>query len=140
MLNPRQQPQAGHVRGGQQLQWSSHFRLSAHKRSADFQQYVDRQIIPSYPQADFMFLIVDGSSVYRSKSTLAWLKERPQIVPVPLPSHAPKLDLQEQVWRWLRTAATHNHYFRSLNAVVNAAKRFLPRWSNSLKPYCGLWA
>jgi hypothetical protein len=40
-------------------------------------------------------LIVDGASIYKSKSTLAWLKERPQIVLVPLPSYAPKLNLQE---------------------------------------------
>ena len=59
------------------------------------QQYVDRQIVPAYPQADFIFLIVDGASIYKSKSTLAWLKERPRIVLVPLPSYAPKLNLQE---------------------------------------------
>ena len=54
----------------------THFQLSAHKRSADSQQYVDRQVVPAYPQADFIFLIVDGASIYKSKSALAWLKER----------------------------------------------------------------
>ncbi|MGV0952673.1 MAG: transposase, partial [Azonexus sp.] len=95
--NNRKQVMFGAVnsRSGQ-----THFQLSAHKRSADFQQYVDRQIVPAYPQADFIFLIVDGASIYKSKSTLAWLKERPRIVLVPLPSYAPKLNLQEQVWRW----------------------------------------
>jgi hypothetical protein len=102
----------------------THFQLSAHKRSLDFQQFVDRQIVPAYPEADWLFLIVDGASIYKSKSTLAWLKERPQIVLVPLPSYAPKLNLQEQIWRWLRAHVTHNHFFGSLEAAVAAAKRF----------------
>jgi hypothetical protein len=102
----------------------THFRLSAHKRSLDFQQFVDRQIVPAYPREDLLFLIVDGASIYKSKSTLAWLKERPQIVLVPLPSYAPKLNLQEQIWRWLRAHVTHNHFFGSLEAAVAAAKRF----------------
>ena len=63
-------------------------------------------------------------SIYKSKSTRAWLKERPRIVLVPLPSYAPKLNLQEQIWRWLRAHVTHNHFFGSLEAAVAAAKRF----------------
>ena len=72
-------------------------------------------------------LIVDGASICKSKSTLAWLKERPQIVLVPLPSYAPKLNLQEQIWRWLRADVTHDHFFGSLDAVVAAAKRFFAK-------------
>jgi uncharacterized protein YndB with AHSA1/START domain len=30
----------------------------------------------------------------------------------------------EQIWRWLRADATHDHYFGSLDAAVAAAKRF----------------
>ena len=122
--NNRKQVMFGAVnsRSGQ-----THFRLSAHKRSRDFQQFVDHAIIPAYPQADFIFLIVDGASIYKSKSTRAWLKERPQIVLVPLPSYAPQLNLQEQIWRWLRADVTHNHFFGSLDAVVAAAKRFFAK-------------
>ena len=72
-------------------------------------------------------MIVDRASIYQSKSTLAWLKERPQIVLVPLPSYAPKLNLQEKVWRWLRADVTHDHFFGSLDAVVAAAKRFFAK-------------
>jgi hypothetical protein len=98
------------------------------------QQFVDRQIIPAYPEADLLFLIVDGATmpciVYKSKSTRAWLKERPQIVLVPLPSYAPKLNLQEQIWRWLRAEVTHDHFFGSLDAVVAAARRFFAKVSD----------
>src|SRR5512142_105676 len=104
-----------------------HFRLSAHKRSLDFQQFVDHEVVPAYPQADLFFLIVDGASIYKSKSTRAWLQARPQIVLVPLPSYAPKLNLQEHIWRWLRADVTHNHFFGSLDAVVAAAKRFFAK-------------
>jgi hypothetical protein len=79
--NNRKQGMFGAVnsRGGQ-----THFQVSAHQRSRDFQQFVDRQIVPAYPQADFIFLIVDGASIYTSKSRRAWLTARPQIVLVPL--------------------------------------------------------
>ena len=122
--NNRKQVMFGAVnsRSGQ-----THFQLSAHKRSADFQQFVDEQILPAYPTVDLIFLIVDGASIYKSKSTLAWLKERPQIVFVPLPSYAPKLNLQEQIWRWLRADVTHDHFFGSLDAAVAAAKRFFAK-------------
>ncbi len=34
----------------------THFQVSAHKRSLDFQQFVDRQIVPDYPEVDLFFL------------------------------------------------------------------------------------
>lgn len=105
----------------------THFALTKHKRSADFQQYVDREIVPAYPDADLIFLVVDGASIYKSKSTRAWLAERPQIVLVPLPSYAPELNLQELVWRWLRHDVTHSHFFGSLQDSVTAAKRFFAK-------------
>lgn len=46
---------------------------------------------------------------------------------VPLPSYAPKLNLQELVWRWLRHDVTHNHFFGSLRDSVAAAKRFFAK-------------
>ena len=46
---------------------------------------------------------------------------------VPLPSYAPKLNLQEQIWRWLRADVTHDHFFGSLDATVVAAKRFFAK-------------
>ena len=105
----------------------TYFQLREHKRSADFQQFVDSQILPAHPYTDLVFLIVDGAAIYKSKSTRAWLKARPQIVLVPLPSYAPKLNLQEQIWRWLRADVTHNHYFGSLAALVAAAKQFFAK-------------
>jgi len=105
----------------------THFALAKHKRSADFQQHVDREIIPAYPEADIIFLIVDDASIYASKSTRSWLAERPQIVLVPPPSYAPKLSLQELVWRSLRHDVTHNHFFGSLQESVAAAKRFFAK-------------
>ncbi len=105
----------------------THFAIEAHKRSEDFQRFVDRQIIPSYPETEIIFLIVDGAKIYTSKSTRAWIGERPQIVLVPLPSYAPKLNLQELIWRWMRAEVTHNHYFGSLAALLDAAKTFFAK-------------
>jgi DDE superfamily endonuclease len=102
----------------------THFLRRLHKRSADFQAFVDHVLIPAYADADFLFLIVDGSSIYKSKSTQQRLAARPQIVLVPLPSDAPRLNLQEQLWRWLRADVTHNHFFATFTALIAAAESF----------------
>jgi hypothetical protein len=122
--NNRKQVMFGAVNS---LSGQTHFALTGHKRSADLQQFVDHDIIPAYPEADLIFLIVDGASIYDSKSTRAWLAEHPQIVLVPLPSYAPKLNLQEHLWHWLRHDVTHSHFFGSLAALVAAAKRFFAK-------------
>lgn len=122
--NNQKQPIFGAVnsRTGQ-----THFALRPHKRSRDLQEFIDRQIIPAYQQTDFLFLIVDGASIYKSHSTLEWLAQRRQVIFVPLPSYAPKLNLQEHIWRWLRAEVTHNHFFGSFADLVAAAKRFFAR-------------
>jgi hypothetical protein len=97
------------------------------KRSADFQAFVETALLPAYPQADFLFLIVDGSTIYTSKSTQAWLREHPQIVLVLLPSYAPKLNRQEEIWRWMRAEVTHNHFFGTLQAALEATLQFFAK-------------
>lgn len=122
--NNRKQPIFGAVnsRTGQ-----THFLLRQHKRSEDFHAFVDQVLLPTYAAADFLFLIVDGATIYTSKSTQAWLAARPQVVLVPLPSYAPKLNLQELIWRWLRAEVTHNHFFGCFADLVAAAMRFFAK-------------
>jgi transposase len=80
--------------------------------------------VSAYLVVDLIFLIVDRANIYTSKSTRAWLAQRPQIVLAPLPSYAPELNLREQIWRWLRAVATNDHFFGSLDAAVAAARCF----------------
>jgi hypothetical protein len=117
----RKQPIFGAVnsRTGQ-----THCLRRAHKRSEDFQAFVDRVLLPAYPEADFLWLIVDGAAIHTSQSTRAWLAQRPQVVLVPLPTYAPQLNLQELLWRWLRADVTHNHYFQRFDALIAAAEHF----------------
>jgi hypothetical protein len=105
---------------------------------------LDHVLIPASPHADFLFLIVDGSSIYTAQNTRQSLAQRPQIVLVPLPSYAPHLNLQEQIWRWMRTAVTHNHFFETCAALITAALRSSPQpspssplWRTTLKWCCG---
>ena len=105
----------------------TYFALKPHKRSQDLQEFLEREVIPRHPEAEFLFINVDGSSIYTSKSTKAWLKSHPQVIFVPLPSYAPKLNLQEQIWRWLRAEVTHNHFFGTFAALIAAAKRFFAK-------------
>ena len=105
----------------------THVALRPTKRSGDFQAFVEQVVRPAYPHTDFLFLIVDGATIYHSKSTQAWLAQRPDVVLVPLPSYAPTLNLQELIWRWLRAEVTHNHFFGSFTALIAAAQRFFDR-------------
>jgi hypothetical protein len=49
------------------------------------------------------------------------------VVLVALPSYAPKLNLQERLWHWLRADVTHNHYFRTFAALIAAAAHFFAK-------------
>jgi hypothetical protein len=75
----------------------THFALRPAERSGDFQAFVDQVVRPASPQADSLFQIVRGASIYHLKSTQAWLAQRPELVLVPLPSYAPKLNLEELI-------------------------------------------
>lgn len=46
---------------------------------------------------------------------------------MPLPSYAPKLNLQELIWRWMRAEVTHNHFFGTFAALIEAAKQFFAK-------------
>jgi hypothetical protein len=105
----------------------THLALKPHKRSQDLQEFLANDILPQYPDAEFLFITVDGSSIHKSKSTKTWLKSHPQVIFVPLPSYAPSLNLQELIWRWMRAEVTHNHFFGSFAALTNAAKRFFAK-------------
>jgi hypothetical protein len=120
----RKQPIFGAVntRTGQ-----THLALKPHKRSLDLQEFLARDVLPYYPDAEFLFITVDGSGIHKSRNTKAWLKQHPQVIFVPLPSYAPSLNLQELIWRWLRAEVTHNHFFRSFTALTDAAKRFFAK-------------
>lgn len=122
--NNQKQPIFGAVntRTGQ-----THLALKPHKRSQDLQEFLARDVLPQYPEAEFLFITVDGSSIYKSRSTKAWLRSHPQIIFVPLPSYAPSLNLQELIWRWLRAEVTHNHFFGTFAALIDAAKRFFAK-------------
>jgi len=122
--NNKQQPIFGAVNT---KTGATHFALTAHKRSLDLQAFLEREVLPSYAQADFLFINVDGSSIYKSKSTKAWLRRQPQVIFVPLPSYAPQLNLQEHLWGWLRAEVTHNHFFGTFAALVEAARRFFAK-------------
>lgn len=46
---------------------------------------------------------------------------------MPLPSYSPNLNLQELIWRWMRAEVTHNHFFGTFAALIEAAKRFFAK-------------
>lgn len=105
----------------------THIAFRPTKRSGDFQAFVDEVLLPAYPEADLLCLLVDGASIYDSKSTQAWLTTHPQVVLIPLPYYAPETNLQEWIWRWLRADVTHNHTFGTFAALLAAAARFFAK-------------
>jgi transposase len=51
---------------------------------------------------------------------------------LPLPTYAPKLNVIELLWKYLRLKVTHNHLYESIDKVVEAVKEFFNRLDANL--------
>jgi transposase len=47
-----------------------------------------------------------------------------RLIICPLPTYAPKLNVIELLWKYLRRKVTHNHLFASVAALTEAVEMF----------------
>ena len=71
-------------------------------------------------------LVVDNYILHRSKKTMACLeKYADRLEMIPLPTYAPKLNVIELLWKYLRRKVTHNHLYETISKLVEAVDDFL---------------
>jgi transposase len=56
------------------------------------------------------------------------------------PAYSPELNPQERIWKWLRRVVTHNHWFTTLTAQIEAIRnffRYLAGVKEQVRHLCG---
>ncbi|MDR0498307.1 MAG: transposase [Holophagales bacterium] len=80
------------------------------------------------------FLIMDQAGWHSSKG----LKIPPNIKPLYLPSHSPKLNPVERLWNWLKRNTIRNQFFQTLDEVMDAVANYIKKATAPvLKRMCG---
>lgn len=70
-------------------------------------------------------LVLDNYIIHRSKATQRVLERyADRLIICPLPTYAPKLNVIELLWKYLRRKVTHNHLFESVAALTTAVETF----------------
>ncbi len=98
----------------------THFRLSP----SDSKEYILeflKQIRRNYPGLDIV-IVLDNDSSHKAKIVKKYVTQDQKMRLKYLPSYAPQLNIQENIWKWLRKRVTHNYLFESLIALGNGIR------------------
>ncbi len=106
-------------------QW--HYRVSAHKRSADFTGLLTA-LLSAYAVGT-LYVILDNVAIHHSRATLTWLAAHPRVQLVYLPTYCGhQLNPVEKVWWHLKRTVAANRNFTALpqlEACVHGCLRAL---------------
>ena len=103
--------------------------IGEHKDSANFCALIEKIVQCYCPgetwQGPSVVLVVDNYIIHRSKKTVAVLaRYADRLNILSLPTYAPKLNVIELLWKFLRRKVTHNHLYESIAKVVEAVDEF----------------
>jgi len=87
-----------------------------------------------------MIVVLDNATYHHSRQLTPLLhKYQGQITFLFLPPYCPQLSMIERVWKLARRLATHNRYFATLPAVLDAVTNCFHQWerpNNVLRRLC----
>jgi transposase len=98
----------------------THFYLSESTSQKAALAFV-KQIRRRYPDMEIVILL-DGAPSHKANILKEYVKQDKKIHLEPLPSYAPKLNIQEDIWKWLRKRITHNFLFDGPKALADAIR------------------
>jgi len=98
----------------------THFRLSPSDSKEAILEFL-KQIRRSYPELE-MVIVLDNDSSHKAKIVKEHVTQDQKLCLKYLPSYAPELNIQENIWKWLRKRVTHNYLFENLNALSNGIR------------------
>jgi len=81
-----------------------------------------------------MIAVLDNAAYHHSRSLRPWLrKHRRRLSLLFLPPYSPQLSAIERVWKLTRRTATHNRYFATLPAILDAVTDCFRLWERPNK-------
>jgi transposase len=96
-----------------------HYRVSPHKRSADFTAFLEA-LLSAYA-VGMVYVILDNVSIHHSRITLTWLSAHPRLQLVYLPTYTGhRLNPVEKVWWQLKRTIAANRNFTDLTQLEGA--------------------
>jgi len=104
----------------------THFYLSANANQEAALAFL-KQIRRHNPQAEIAVML-DGAPSHKSNIVKEHVKQDTKMHLIPFPKYAPKLNIQEAIWKWLRKRITHNFLFdgpKSLAEAIRNSYRYL---------------
>lgn len=104
------------------LYWAT----SDHKNNALFRSALSQLIEPDGEQPiRKKYVVVDNYRIHFAKPVLAFLEaHQDKIELVCLPTYSPKLNPVERFWKHLRRKVTHNHFFQTMEQLMDAVSSF----------------
>lgn len=112
-----------------QLCWA----VSEHKDNALFRSVLTQLITPgSSEPGRKKYVVVDNYRIHFAKPVQAFLAEhQDEIELVCLPTYSPKLNAVERFWKQLRRQVTHNHFFQTMERLMDAVTSFFRDMADS---------
>ncbi len=100
------------------LYWAT----SDHKNNALFRSVLAQVVEPAPLQpVRKKYIVVDNYRIHFAKPVQAFLDEhQEEIELVCLPTYSPKLNPVERFWKHLRRQVTHNHFFQTMERLMEA--------------------
>jgi transposase len=98
----------------------THFRLSSSDTKEAALEFL-KQIRRNYPESEIV-VVLDNDSSHKAKIVKEYVAQDQKMRLKPLPSYAPQLNIQENIWKWLRKRVTHNYLFEDMKALGNGIR------------------
>lgn len=98
----------------------THFYLSESAAQEAALTFV-KQIRRRYPDMEIVILL-DGAPSHKANILKEYAEQDKKLHLEPLPKYSPKLNIQEDIWKWLRKRITHNFLFDDPKALANAIR------------------
>jgi transposase len=106
--------------GTNPLTGKTHFRLSTNATKEAALAFL-KQIRRYYPDAEIVILL-DRSRSHKSHIVREYVVSDKRMHLILLPKYSPKLNKQEDIWKWFRKRVSHNFLFDNPKALANAIR------------------
>ena len=104
--------------------------LNSHKfDTASFLVFLTTLLRYYWRKGHLMIVVVDNARWHHAKALQPWLDEHRDRIRLDfLPPYSPDLNPVERVWKLTRRLCTHNHYFSTLDDLIDIVSEQFTLW------------